>query len=156
MQTQLRLLLETEAVWSGSSLFDTLTSLLWITALKTNILLENRKRSFGNFRTFTKFQEKSIPLWDWNVFRSTTNESYAANNIETVGTVCVKRPLSKRPNIVFQVQISLNAGQTYCRMLQEAEHSAIFLTFIKLPIVIKIFVLSTLSGYFTLTLKNLK
>ena len=35
----------------------------------------------------------------------------------------------------------LNAGQKFCRMLQR-EHSAIFLTFIKLPFVIKIFVLS--------------
>ena len=40
----------------------------------------------------------------------------------------------------FQDQLSLNAGQKYCRMLQ-VEHSAIFLTCIKLPIV-KIFVLS--------------
>ena len=36
---------------------------------------------------------------------------------------------------------SLNAGQKYCRMLK-GEHSAILLTFIKLPFVIKIFVLS--------------
>ena len=36
---------------------------------------------------------------------------------------------------------SLNAGQKYCRMLQR-EHSAIFLTFIKLPFVIKTFALS--------------
>ena len=35
----------------------------------------------------------------------------------------------------------LNAGQKYCRMLQ-GEHSAILLTFIKLPFVIKIFALS--------------
>ena len=35
----------------------------------------------------------------------------------------------------------LNAGQKYCRMLQ-VEHSAILSTFIKLPFVIKIFVLS--------------
>ena len=40
-------------------------------------------------------------------------------------------------------QLSLNAGQKYCRMLQ-GEHSAILLTFIKLPFVIKIFV----SSYF--------
>ena len=33
-------------------------------------------------------------------------------------------------------QLSLNAGQKYCRMLQ-GEHSAILLTFIKLPFVIK-------------------
>ena len=54
---------------------------------------------------------------------------------------CVKGPPSKRPKIVFQDQLLLNAGQKYCRMLQ-GEHSAILLTFIKLPFVIKIFVLS--------------
>ena len=48
---------------------------------------------------------------------------------------CVKRQLSKRP------QLSLDAGQKYCRMLQ-GEHSAIILTFIKLPFVIKIFIFS--------------
>ena len=53
----------------------------------------------------------------------------------------VKRPLSKRPQIGFQDQLSLNAGHKYCRMLL-GEHSAIFSTFIKLPFVIKIFVLS--------------
>ena len=52
---------------------------------------------------------------------------------------CVKRPLSKRQKIGFQDLVSLNAGQKYCRMLQR-EHSAILLTFIKLPFVIKIFV----------------
>ena len=35
----------------------------------------------------------------------------------------------------------LNACQKYCRMIQE-EHSAILSTFIKLPLVIKIFVVS--------------
>ena len=38
-------------------------------------------------------------------------------------------------------QLLFNAGQTYCRMLQ-GEHSAILSTFIKLPFVIIIFVLS--------------
>ena len=61
---------------------------------------------------------------------------------------CVKQPLSKRPKDGFQDQLSLNAGQKYCRMLQ-GEHSAILLTFIELPFVIKIFVLSILSGRFT-------
>ena len=54
---------------------------------------------------------------------------------------CVKRPLSKRTKIGFQEQLSLNAGQTYRRMLS-GEHSAILSTFIKLSFVIKIFVLS--------------
>ena len=54
---------------------------------------------------------------------------------------CVKQPLSKRQKIDFQNQLSLNVGHKYCRMLQ-MEHSAIFLTFIKLPVVIKSFILS--------------
>ena len=60
---------------------------------------------------------------------------------------CVKGPLSKRPKIGFQDQLSLNAGQKYCRMLQ-GEHSAILSTFIKLPFVIKIFVLSIFEWLF--------
>ena len=52
--------------------------------------------------------------------------------------ICLKQPLSKRPTIDFHDQLSLNAGQKYCKW----EHSAILLTLIKLPIVIKIFVLS--------------
>ena len=58
----------------------------------------------------------------------------------TYSRTCVKRPLSKRPKIGFQDQLSLNAGQKSCRMLQ-GEHSAILLTFIKLPFVVNIFVL---------------
>ena len=52
----------------------------------------------------------------------------------------LKRPIKKKTSIGFQY-LSLNAGQKYCRMLQ-GEHSAILLTFIKLPFVIKVFVLS--------------
>ena len=54
---------------------------------------------------------------------------------------CVKRPLSKRQKNGFQDWLLLNAGQKYCRMLQR-EHSAILLTFIRLPIVIKTSILS--------------
>ena len=54
---------------------------------------------------------------------------------------CFKQPLSKIQKIGFQDQLSLNAGQKYCRMPQ-GEHSAILLTFIKLPFAMKIFVLS--------------
>ena len=54
---------------------------------------------------------------------------------------CLKRPLKKRPTIGFQDRLLRNAGQKYCRMLQ-GEHSAILSTFIKLPFVIKVFVLS--------------
>ena len=54
---------------------------------------------------------------------------------------CLKRPLKRTPKIGFQYRLSLNAGQKYCRMLQ-GEHSAIRLTFIKLPFSLKTFVLS--------------
>ena len=54
---------------------------------------------------------------------------------------CLEQPLKKKTKIVFQDRLLLNAGQKYCRMLQ-GEHSAILLTFIKLPFVINIFVLS--------------
>ena len=60
---------------------------------------------------------------------------------------CVKWPLSKRPKIVLQYQLMLNAGQKYCRMLP-LEHSAILSTLIKLPSVIKIFVLSILHKFY--------
>ena len=35
-------------------------------------------------------------------------------------TTCLKQPLKKRTNIGFQERFSLNAGQKYCRMLQES------------------------------------
>ena len=53
----------------------------------------------------------------------------------------------KIQKIGFQDQLLLNAGQKYCRMLK-GEHSAILSTFIKLPFVIKTFVLSILEWPF--------
>ena len=72
---------------------------------------------------------------------------------------CVKRQLP-RPKIGFQDQLSLNAGQKYCRILQW-EYSAILSTFIKLPFVIKIFALSIFkcplyTGFKTLKAKCIK
>ena len=57
---------------------------------------------------------------------------------------CVKWLLSKRPEIGFQDQLSLNAGQKYCRILSN---------FIKLPVrfAIKIFVLSIFEWPFFIT-----
>ena len=55
---------------------------------------------------------------------------------------CLKRPLQKKTKIGFQDRLSLNACPKYCRMLQALEHSAILSTFIKLPFVINMFVLS--------------
>ena len=47
--------------------------------------------------------------------------------LEWYSKTCVKRPLSKRPKINFQYQLSLNASQKYCRMLQ-GDHSAVLST----------------------------
>ena len=52
-----------------------------------------------------------------------------------IGTLRIKRPPIKEIKIVFQDRLLLNAGQEYCRMLR-GEHSAILLTFIKLPFVV--------------------
>ena len=57
----------------------------------------------------------------------------------TVQSNLCKMATLKNIKTGFQDKLSLYAGQKYCRML---EHSAILSTFIKLPIVIKIFVLS--------------
>ena len=59
----------------------------------------------------------------------------------------VKQQLLKRTKIGFQDQLLLNVGRKYCRMLKE-EHSAILSTLIKLPFVIKIFVLSIFEWLF--------
>ena len=55
--------------------------------------------------------------------------------------MCKTATLKKTKKNGFQHQLFLNAGQKYCRMFQ-GEHSAILSTFIKLPFVIMIFVLS--------------
>ena len=40
------------------------------------------------------------------------------NQVSRYSKTCVKRPLSKRLKIGLQDQLSLNAGQKYCRMLK--------------------------------------
>ena len=60
--------------------------------------------------------------------------------------ICTVKPVlsghsKRRQKIGFQDRLSLNAGEKYYRMLQE-EHSEILSTCIKLPFVIKMFVLS--------------
>ena len=80
--------------------------------------------------------------WDRNVTFSVeiqTDDHIPEREKIVYSKIRVKRPLSNRPKNWFYDQLSLNAGQKYCRMLQ-GEHSAIFSTFIKLPFVIKIFV----------------
>ena len=61
-----------------------------------------------------------------------TKVATSKKRVKAYSKTCVKRPISKRQQIGFQDQLMLNAGQKYCRRLQ-GEHSAILLTFIKLP-----------------------
>ena len=60
---------------------------------------------------------------------------------------CVKWPLSKRPNIGFQDQLSLNAGPKYCRMLQE--HSAILSPSLNYNLSLSSLFSLFLNGHFT-------
>ena len=61
---------------------------------------------------------------------------------------CVKRPLLNIPNIGFQTQLSLNAGQKCCRMLQ-GDNSAMFSTFIKYHLSLRSLFCLFLSDRFT-------
>ena len=95
--------------------------------------------SFFNFYIFVlSFLVKAEILVTGDLFH---NETFVYSK------TCLKQLLSKRPKIEFQGPLSLNAGQKHCRMLQ-GEHSTILLTFIKLPFVIKMFVLSIFEWLF--------
>ena len=85
--------------------------------------------------------KKDVEVRCDSAHRPPTPDSAQHMQVYLYSKTCVKRPLSKRPRIGFQDQLSFNASQKNCRMLQW-EHSAILSTFIKLPFVIKIFVLS--------------
>ena len=54
--------------------------------------------------------------------KQTNKQNIEVNPISTTkySKTCVKQPLSKRQKIGFQDRLSLNAGQKYCRMLQES------------------------------------
>ena len=61
---------------------------------------------------------------------------------------CVKWPLSKRPKIGFHDQLSLYAGQKYCRILQ-GEHSAILTTSLSYHLSLRSLFCLFFSGSFT-------
>ena len=61
---------------------------------------------------------------------------YGLHCLAKYSKTCVKRPLSKKTKLVFKTNYRLMQVKSI------AEHSAILSTFIKLLIVIKIFVLS--------------
>ena len=81
--------------------------------------------------------------WASKAHRMRKQTPFVMNTVKPVISGHSKR----RPEIDFQDRFFHNAGQKYCRMLQR-EHSAILSTFIKLPFVIKIFVLSIFECLF--------
>ena len=76
-----------------------------------------------------------------NLDRFSVNSILSCKVSNLYSKTYVKRATLKMTKIGLQDQLSLNVGRKYCRMLSE-EHLAILSTFIKLPFVIKIFVLS--------------
>ena len=80
----------------------------------------------------SKIKQK-CPLYESN---GNTVSAYMMIRCVYLGENCTVKPLKKKTKIDFQDQLSLNAGQKYCKMLQR-EHSAILSTSIKLPSVIK-------------------
>ena len=82
-----------------------------------------------------------------NILDPSTLNSYASKNQTSIFQNTIKPVLRGHSKIGFQYQLTLNAGQKYCRMLL-LEHSAMFSTFIKLPFSIKTFVFDYfLSGH---------
>ena len=102
--------------------------------------IEKMCAPINNIRAQLHFQSK-------NNDDAQSAESGSPSQIRFVySKTCVKWPLSNRPKIGFQDQLSLNAGQKYCRMLQ-GEHSALLLIFIKLPFVLSIFERPFYTGF---------
>ena len=91
---------------------------------------------------FLNFHPCIVSELSYNIFlRFIHGVLNSCKNLSKTVTLKKTKNWFSRPIINFLDQLSLNAGQKYFRMLQ-MEHSEIHLTFIKLPIVIKIFVLS--------------
>ena len=126
-------------------------SVRWKTAVQEVPLYLMRTPMFMSYssnqrpKTTDNFTLNSGALLDrGGIYRSAEEEGNISNISQRLNIqrkTCVKQPLPKRQKLGFQDKLSLNAGQKYCWMLQ-GEHSAILLTFIKVPFVIKIFVLS--------------
>ena len=72
-------------------------------------------------------------------------EGFTGYNFWTTVKPALSGHSKRTTKIGFRYQLLLNAGQKYCRMLP-LKHSAILLTFIKLPISIKTIILFILSG----------
>ena len=84
----------------------------------------------------------------WTDRPAMTIAVYLGRKATKQSKTCVKRPLSKRLKIVFQNQLSLNAGQKYCTMLQR-EHSAILPPSLSYQLLFRSLFCLLLNGRFT-------
>ena len=114
-----------EVVWGYSYLNGTRGE-----ALRQNMVLEHFK---GLKRVKTSKQLITISFFSSKIKLNTVKPVLSGHS-------------KRRPKIDFQDQLPLNAGQKYRRILQ-MEYSAILLTFIKPPFVIKIRVFYALKGF---------
>ena len=73
-------------------------------------------------------------------------EHYLASRL-VYSKTCLKRPLKKKTKIGFQDRLTLNAGQKYCRMLQESILQYLQLQFVIKPFVLSIFELPLKTGF---------
>ena len=73
------------------------------------------------------------------------------NNTDIYSKTCLKRPLSNRTKMVFKTNYRLMQVKSIAE-----EHSAILLTFIKQPFLIKIVVLSIFSWPLRINLRENK
>ena len=94
-----------------------------------------------------KNKKQTLSEFSWTALTTLSASAYALIHMKSYDPekYTVKPVLSSHSKITseigFQYQLSPNAGQKYCRMLQ-GEHSAILSTFNKLPFFVKTFVLS--------------
>ena len=115
--------------------------------LSADVLLNSLNERSSNARNMSKWK-----LFDLHFKNSTLqvlcSESGEINICKLVySKTCVKGPLSKWPKMVFKTNNHLMKVKRIAEC-SPFEHSAILLTFIKLPFVIKIFVLSIFEWLF--------
>ena len=122
----------------------------------THVKMPHCCKSHVTAQMLRLMDKKIITIFVPNIFgyidltnASFKNKTSIANfQLETNSKTCIKRPLSTQPKIVFQPNYRLMQVKSIVEC-SKGEHSAIHPTFIRLPLAIKVFVLSILSGCFT-------
>ena len=91
-------------------------------------ILQARKQRWRNWRKMTQILSRELshqPKGKLEIVLKGLTTTAADNKLSMhigfpYSRTCLKQPLKRRPKIVFQDRLSLNAVQKYCRMLQES------------------------------------